>query len=182
MKKITFFGLATLMLGISMTNTSCMGSWNLTKKVYKFNETVTGNKFINNILFWILGGLGVYGVTIFIDYVILNLIEFWTGSNLLSMKEGEIETQIVKGKDGFMYEMVGSKNRLQVTTLSGPQKGHVEVLQIIPEESRCTITVNGKTSPLLQYNEATNVLTAFGNNGERAVIDANALETAWASK
>lgn len=149
--------------------------------MYKFNETVTGNKFINNILFWILGGLGVYGVTIFLDYVILNLIEFWTGSNLLAMKEGEIETQIVKGKDGHTYELVGSKNRLQVTTLSGPQKGHTEILQILPEESRCTITVNGTTTPLLQYNTATNVLTAFGKNGERAVMDADHLRNAvWA--
>jgi hypothetical protein len=69
-----------------------MGSWSLTKKFIEWNQSVTGNKFINNLIFWILGSW-IGGAVLFIDTVILNTIEFWTGSNPLAYNTQEITTE-----------------------------------------------------------------------------------------
>ncbi len=75
--------LAVLFSGVLITQTSCLGSFALTVKVYEINNELTDNKFINNLVFWLVGG-PVYGFTTTVDVVILNLIEFWTGNNLLA--------------------------------------------------------------------------------------------------
>ena len=75
--------LAVLFSGVLITQTSCLGSFALTVKVYEINNELTDNKFINNLVFWLVGG-PVYGFTTTVDVVVLNLIEFWTGNNLLA--------------------------------------------------------------------------------------------------
>ena len=64
-------------------SSGCMGSFALTKAVYHFNDTVTGNKIVNNVIFWVLAILPVYELAVMGDVVILNTIEFWTGAKLL---------------------------------------------------------------------------------------------------
>lgn len=83
MKAIKTTFLAALLAGTLLSQSSCMGSFALTLKVYEFNNNVTGNKYINNLIFWVIGG-PVYGFTTTVDVVILNLIEFWSGSNPLA--------------------------------------------------------------------------------------------------
>jgi hypothetical protein len=83
MKKLKRFTLIALLSGTLLSQTSCMGSFALTLKVYEINNTITDNKFVNNLIFWIVGA-PVYGFTTTVDIVILNLIEFWTGDNLLA--------------------------------------------------------------------------------------------------
>jgi hypothetical protein len=61
----------------------CMGSFALTKGLYHFNDTITGNKIVNNVIFWALAILPVYELAVLGDVVILNTIEFWTGAKLL---------------------------------------------------------------------------------------------------
>ena len=46
MKKIKTLAIATVLCG-SVLFSSCMGSFNLTKSVYQFNETISGNKFVD---------------------------------------------------------------------------------------------------------------------------------------
>jgi hypothetical protein len=110
-----------IVLASSILFQSCLGSWSLTNKLVEWNKSVTGNKFINNLIFWILSSW-IGGITLFIDTCILNLIEFWTGSNPLAMKAGEREVQIVN-KDGVNYEIVATKNRFNVTVLDGENAG-----------------------------------------------------------
>jgi hypothetical protein len=64
-------------------SSGCMGSFALTKGLYHFNDTVTGNKVVNNVIFWALAILPVYELALLGDVVILNTIEFWTGAKLL---------------------------------------------------------------------------------------------------
>ncbi|MGB2868987.1 MAG: DUF3332 family protein [Bacteroidota bacterium] len=84
MKK-TFLAIVTSLLVISMslTSTGCFGSFNLVKKVYKFNEGI-GDKWINEIGFLVMTIVQVYSIAATIDVIILNSIEFWTGSNPVS--------------------------------------------------------------------------------------------------
>lgn len=69
-------------VAVSMSS-GCMGSFGLTKAVYHFNETVTGNKIVNNLIFWGLAIVPVYSLAMAGDLLILNTIEFWTGNKLL---------------------------------------------------------------------------------------------------
>lgn len=61
-------------------STSCIGSFSLTNRLLGWNKTV-GNKFLNELVFFAFWVLPVYEVTGFIDVVVLNSIEFWSGSN-----------------------------------------------------------------------------------------------------
>jgi len=170
MKKITLYGMAVLMLGISTITSGCMGSWALTKKLYDANDKLTGNKFVNNLFFWLFTGIGIYGITIFVDYIILNLVEFWTGSNPMAMKEGEIEQQIVKGKDGNSYRLTATKNKLEMVQLSGEKAGMTQTLLFSPETQSCSILMNGEVRKLVHYNERTNLLELFSADGQVSTV------------
>jgi Domain of unknown function (DUF3332) len=78
---------------------SCYGSFGLTKKIYKWNGTL-GNKFVGSLVFWILIVLPVYEVALVADYFVLNVIEFWTGNQLVALGETKIIT-----KDGVTMEL-----------------------------------------------------------------------------
>ena len=46
-------------------------------------QRVTGNKIVNNLVFWGLAIVPVYSLAMAGDLLILNTIEFWTGNKLL---------------------------------------------------------------------------------------------------
>ena len=110
---------ATVMLicliGMLM-QTGCYGSFELTKKVYEWNGSID-DKFVRSLVFFALCVIPVYQIAAFVDAVFLNLIEFWSGSNPISMKEGEHEEQIVYFK-GRSYKIEAIKNRFIITDLS----------------------------------------------------------------
>jgi hypothetical protein len=74
---------------------SCIGSFSLTGKVYKWNNNV-GDKFVNELVFLVFSIVPVYEIAVFIDAVVLNSVEFWTGTPLA--KAGEVKK--VKGENG----------------------------------------------------------------------------------
>jgi hypothetical protein len=74
---------------------SCIGSFSLTGKVYKWNNNV-GDKFVNELVFLVFSVVPVYEISLFIDAVVLNSVEFWTGAPLA--KAGEMKK--VKGENG----------------------------------------------------------------------------------
>ena len=81
-----------IVLASSILFQSCIGSFSLTKKYWEWNNSATDNKFLNAIIFWIIGHV-VTSATLFIDVVILNTIEFWTDSNPLAYNSQEITTE-----------------------------------------------------------------------------------------
>ena len=69
-----------MLVVMMVTAGGCYGSFELVKKVHKFNGTL-GNKFVNELGFLVMNIVPVYSVAAFIDAVVLNTIEFWTGKN-----------------------------------------------------------------------------------------------------
>jgi hypothetical protein len=63
----------------------CYGSFKLTKKVYDFNGSFS-NIVLKEVVFLAFIILPVYGLAMLVDAIILNLIEFATGSNPVSGK------------------------------------------------------------------------------------------------
>lgn len=70
-----------LTLALGFTTSACYGKFMLTRKVYEINGQITDNKFVHSLVMWVFMIVPVYPIAGFADVVILNLIEFWTGSN-----------------------------------------------------------------------------------------------------
>lgn len=75
----------TLTAGALVGTSGCFGSFNLTRKVYGFNKTVSKDKFVQELVFLGLNVVPVYGIASFIDAIVANTIEFWTGKNPVEM-------------------------------------------------------------------------------------------------
>ena len=78
----------------SMLLPSCIGSFTLTNKLLTWNRQI-GNKFVNELVFFAFWVLPVYEVSALADVLVLNSIEFWSGSNPVASG-----TTVVEGNDG----------------------------------------------------------------------------------
>jgi len=96
MKKIKIKAVCALLCG-SMMFSSCIGSFALFNKVKDWNESLTDSKFVNEILYLAMWIVPVYEISFFVDNVVLNSIEFWTGSNPVA-NAGEVKK--VQGEKG----------------------------------------------------------------------------------
>lgn len=100
MKKCAYLVAAVLM---AVQLSSCaIGSYACFNKVNDFNTNLTGNKFVNGVVGYFLAPIDL-GVAGFLDVVIFNTMEFWTGSNPMAA------TQIVTGEDGMHYALATDK-------------------------------------------------------------------------
>jgi len=111
--------------------TSCFGKFALTRKLYTFNDGIAGKdlggKFIKSVVFWVLFVIPVYQLAALVDFIVLNLIEFWSGSNPIAMKEGESETQFITYA-GRKYQLTATKGKMTIAELSGKNQGKETVL------------------------------------------------------
>ncbi|NBG65390.1 DUF3332 domain-containing protein [Acidiluteibacter ferrifornacis] len=171
MKKIVFSAMAAM---IMITQTGCFGSFELVKKVYDFNDNITSSKFVNTLVFYVFTILPVYSIASFIDVVILNLVEFWTGSNPLAMTEGQIEEQLVTYK-GEVYKMTATKNKFHVEKLNGTESIEVGNLVFADEARTWSFEKNGESTPIATLN-ADNSVTYHVENGTATVYN-NDMET-----
>lgn len=91
---------AALLAGSMLT--SCIGSFSLTNKLLAWNNQVS-NKFVNELVFFAFWIIPVYEVTALADVLVLNSIEFWSGSNPIACGKSMID-----GKDGkYLVECDG---------------------------------------------------------------------------
>jgi hypothetical protein len=95
-----------LIASMALMTVGCYGSFNLTKKVYNWNGSL-GNKWVVELVFLAMYVVPVYGIAGFIDVVILNSIEFWTGNNPMASN--------VKSDDGVNVSFNKEKNRVEVS-------------------------------------------------------------------
>lgn len=94
MKKKSLTVAVVCALAASMMLPSCIGSFTLTNKLLTWNRQVS-NKFVNELVFFAFWVLPVYEVSALADVIVLNSIEFWSGTNPVASG-----TQRVKGADG----------------------------------------------------------------------------------
>jgi hypothetical protein len=72
--------LAVVALGLAGSS-ACFGSFNLTRKVYAFNQSVSEDKWVQELVFLAFAIVPIYEVAGALDALIINSIEFWTGDN-----------------------------------------------------------------------------------------------------
>jgi hypothetical protein len=100
-KTMTRFMAAALAAGV--LSTGCYGSFGATVALHKWNGQVTGNKFLNELVFLALCIVPVYELFGLADVLVLNSIEFWTGSHPV----GSAELKPVELPDGSVAVRVG---------------------------------------------------------------------------
>ena len=98
MKRKTFY-VATALLCGSMLTSSCVGSFSLFNSLASWNKSATSSKFLNEIIFIVISP--AYAVCSVADVLVLNSIEFWSGTNPIASNIGK--TINVKGEDGRLY-------------------------------------------------------------------------------
>lgn len=119
MKKNYVYVGAILMLAATLPLQSCIGSFSLTNKVLSWNNQV-GSKFVNELVFFAFWILPVYEVTSIADLLVINSIEFWSGTNPMTASVKAVDTdhgRYLIDCDGKGYTVThaetGEKTRLE---------------------------------------------------------------------
>lgn len=149
----------TLALASSLMLSSCIGSFGLTKTLLTWNQGID-NKFVNWIIFVLISPAYVF--TAAVDVLVLNSIEFWSGTN--PVQAGIVKD--IKGKDGKMYTIETLENGYKIQNEAG------ELAYFIhdSETDSWSSIVNGIETKLLKF-EKNNFATVFMPNGEEKQVE-----------
>ena len=159
MKKISLSAACVLLAG-SFLCSSCIGSFSLFNGYEKWQCNMTNNKYVNGIVGLILQPI-VGSICLTVDALVLNTIEFWTGSNPMAVNK----VQTVKGQDGRYYAVKTLKNGYEVKAPNG------EITLFIHDAKTETwsISQNGVTKEIIRFN-ADGTIQASLQNGEKLTV------------
>ncbi len=158
---LSFFKKPVLVLLIASTGlvaTNCYGPFRLTQKLYNWNGTL-GDKYINAILFVALNIVPVYGIVVGVDAVVLNSIEFWTGTNPMAMNEGQSDSKLITD-GGKTWRVTAKKHRFEIEQIAGPNLGE-----------KATLAFNEQTATWSIQSGSTSIdLAQLTTDGNQAVV------------
>lgn len=159
-------------LSLTLLSTSCLGSFKAFNNLRDWNDGLTENKFLDNLVFWGLCAVQVYTLAFVADAIVLNLIEFWTGSNPIAMAEGEKETQYAE-VEGNRVKMTAEKNKFTIEKLNGEHAGEEVVMIYTPDNQTWNLVgENGELQELASFEDGFYVLHL--PTGDEIKLDANA--------
>ena len=156
MKKISLSAACVLLAG-SLMCSSCIGSFSLFNGYEKWQCNMTSNKYVNGIVGLILQPI-VGGICLTVDAVVLNTIEFWTGSNPLAANQ----VKTVMGQDGRYYAIKTLKNGYEVKSPTGEKTLFIHNAN----NDSWSMTQNGVTKEIIRFN-ADGTIQATLQNGEK---------------
>lgn len=147
MKKRYFtVALVSLCAG-SLMFSSCIGSFSLTNKLLNWNQQV-GSKFVNELVFVAFWILPVYEVSALADILVINTIEFWSGSNPVAQGR-----TVIDGTDGRYIVDCDGKGY----TITSENDGSVVRLDFDVDERTWSATVGDDTYTLMTFIDDTHV-------------------------
>lgn len=152
------------MLSVSILSTSCIGSFPLFHKFHTWNEGVSKNKFVNELVFFCFHIIPVYEVCYLADGLIFNSIEFWSGKSPLA-KAGEKKT--LKGSNGDMYCITTTENGYNIVDET---KDEAFNLKFDEKTQTWSAEINGATYKLATMNED-GTITMNLRNGETLTVN-----------
>lgn len=147
MKRKYFTVAASLLCASSLMFTSCIGNFSLSNKLLSWNKQV-GDKFVNELVFVAFWILPVYEVSILADVLVLNTIEFWSGSNPVAQGRSVIE-----GNDGRYLVDCDSKGY----TITSENDGSQVRLDFDEDAKTWSATVEGETYELMTFVDDSHV-------------------------
>ncbi len=136
----------------ALSNASCVGDFALTNKLLKWNQGL--NKWLGSFVLLVFIIIPVYGVTLLIDWIILNVIQFYGGNNPISLN-GEPVTKEATFGDTHVAMTMRPGAALDVDIVSTDAKGVTRTL-IVRE------TENGRLDArLVEDHAVTSRLAAY---------------------
>lgn len=147
MKKMYLSVAVAMTLAGSMMMSSCIGSFALTNKLLDWNKRV-GNKFVNELVFFAFWIIPVYEVSALADILVINSIEFWSGSNPVACG-----TKVIDGEDGrYLVECDGKGYNIK-----SENDGSVVRLDFNEDDRAWSVTANGETHTFMTFVDDTHV-------------------------
>lgn len=144
MKKLKI-SVACLILS-SIICSSCIGSFGLWSSLKDWNNNI-GNKFVNEIVFLAFHIVPVYEVAYLADVIVLNSIEFWSGSNPLA-DVGSVKT--IKGESGEYFVQTNEDG--YTITKKGEENKPLNLIYN-KEKNTWNASAEGQTFELITMNE-----------------------------
>lgn len=139
-----------LLASFLVVNTGCFGSFSLTQKVYSWNNSL-GDKFVKTIVMWVFNIVPVYGACVFIDVVVLNLVEFWTGHNPLALESNQ-QTHKQFANNGKTYDVTMGNSMIIIAETKGPDAGKQITLTYKKDNAAWYLTANGTTQMIASFD------------------------------
>lgn len=157
--------LAALVLSGSLLFSSCIGSFGLFNRLNSWNQSV-GTKFVNELVFLAFNIIPVYGVAYLADVLVINSIEFWSGSNPMA-NVGDVKK--VKGENGN-YLVKTLENGYSIT-----KEGETASMDLIynKEANTWNVVADGESAELIKMNND-GTADLFLPNGEKMNVTLDA--------
>lgn len=146
MKKISLKVAVCLLAGSFLFSSCFVGQYGLWNKYINWQNNMTSSKFVNAIVGFILVPI-VGGICQFVDILVLNTIEFWSGSNPVHANIGK--TQQVMGQDGRYYAVTTLKNGYEVKAPTG----EITYFYHNDENDSWSMVQDGVTKELFRFNK-----------------------------
>ena len=162
MKKMNLKVTACLLAGSLMCSSCFVGSYGLFNSYAKWQTNMTSNKFVNAIVGLIIGPIAG-SVSLFVDTLILNTIEFWSGTNPMHASIGK--TKQMMGSDGRYYAVTTTKNGYEVKA----PNGEVSYFNYNKKNDSWSLTQNGQTRELFRFNQDGTITTIL-NDGQQLTV------------
>lgn len=105
MRRKSRFLMIAAALALASFTTGCFGKFALTRKLWQWNDSL-GNGFLKTVVMWAFFIIPVYEVFGLADLWVLNVIEFWGGSNPVGQMQQLPDGSIQMEKDGIVMRLV----------------------------------------------------------------------------
>ncbi|MDH6312060.1 hypothetical protein M2137_000823 [Parabacteroides sp. PFB2-10] len=163
MKKRSLISLVAVGLACNMLFSSCIGSFGLFNKLLDWNRSLD-SKLVNELVFVAFCIVPVYGIAYAADILVLNSIEFWSGTNPVA-DVGSVKTiETDKG----LYAVETKENGYQI------QKEGEEAIDLVYNQDNRTWSVeaNGESTDLLRF-ESDDEVVMFLPDGTEMPVELN---------
>lgn len=159
MKKFALTVATVIAICSSLMFSSCIGSFSLTNKLLDWNQGV-GNKFVNELVFVAFWIIPVYEVSALADVLVINSIEFWSGSNPVAQGKS-----VIDGNDGrYLVECDGKGY-----TITSMTDNSVVRLDFDVDEQTWSINNGDEKIPFMTFVNQTHVKMISPDGGMQLV-------------
>lgn len=161
MKKKSLTLLVATTLASSVLFSSCIGSFGLTNKLLDWNRNID-SKFVNELVFIAFWIVPVYEISALADVLVLNSIEFWSGSNPVA-DAGSVKT--IEGKDGI-YTVETKKDGYHIQ-----KEGEEKAIDLVFNETdkSWSVEADGEATKLLKFTDNDEVVMYLPDGKEMNV-------------